>query len=416
MKCLILIDKKFPYDSGEPFLENEINTYTEIIDKIYIFPIDIGSDSIKTRKVPHNVKIITTNTCTRKKLHHNIVLKSVTHFLKKDVRDTINNNHFSPNIKNCLFCAYLLNICQIQCQSIINHLKNLEFDRQDQIVIYSYWFYTTAYIATHIKKYFKDIGIDSKVVTRAHRFDIYDKEQPFKIETLKGVDSVYPCSDNGTKYLKNYFTDFQNKFKTAYLGTMDCGLPEASMQNNKFTIVSCSRITAIKRVERIAYALKILDSKIHSVQIRWIHIGNGKGIEKLQKYCNSELKSIEVELKGYMQNQEIYNFYKHNYVNLFINVSASEGLPVSIMEAISFGIPVVATKVGGTDEIVIDKKNGRILEADFKTSYLAEMIEYYISMPKEKYHSYRKYSRIYWEKKYNAALNYERFIAELFDE
>ena len=53
-------------------------------------------------------------------------------------------------------------------------------------------------------------------------------------------------------------------------------------------------------------------------------------------------------------NKAVLDFYRTHHVDLFINLSVYEGLPVSIMEAMSFGIPVLATDVGGTSEIVID--------------------------------------------------------------
>ena len=45
-------------------------------------------------------------------------------------------------------------------------------------------------------------------------------------------------------------------------------------------------------------------------------------------------------------------YYRDTHVDLFISLSAQEGLPVSIMEAISFGIPVLAADVFGVPEIV----------------------------------------------------------------
>lgn len=46
-------------------------------------------------------------------------------------------------------------------------------------------------------------------------------------------------------------------------------------------------------------------------------------------------------------NQLVYDFYRNNDVDVFVNLSESEGIPVSIIETISFGVPVVATDVGG---------------------------------------------------------------------
>ena len=44
MKYLILIDRKFPYKTGEAFLENEINEISKFFDKIVIFPIDVAKN------------------------------------------------------------------------------------------------------------------------------------------------------------------------------------------------------------------------------------------------------------------------------------------------------------------------------------------------------------------------------------
>ena len=50
-------------------------------------------------------------------------------------------------------------------------------------------------------------------------------------------------------------------------------------------------------------------------------------------------------------------------IDLFVLPSLSESLPVSIIEAMSFGIPVVATDVGGVPEIVADGETGYIISS-----------------------------------------------------
>ena len=62
-------------------------------------------------------------------------------------------------------------------------------------------------------------------------------------------------------------------------------------------------------------------------------------------------------------NFEILDFYKNNYIDLFINLSYSEGIPVSIMEAMSYSIPTLATNVGGVSELV-NEDNGVLVERD----------------------------------------------------
>ena len=58
------------------------------------------------------------------------------------------------------------------------------------------------------------------------------------------------------------------------------------------------------------------------------------------------------ELVGHVDNREVLSFYEQHHVDALLSLSLSEGLPVSMMEAQSYGIPVVACAVQGVPEIV----------------------------------------------------------------
>ena len=82
---------------------------------------------------------------------------------------------------------------------------------------------------------------------------------------------------------------------------------------------------------------------------------------------------------GYVPNVEIMQFMEESNVDVFINLSTSEGVPVSIMEAQSYGIPVIATNVGGTGEI-IDKDNGILLSHAPHSKMLSLLWKKYINL------------------------------------
>lgn len=65
---------------------------------------------------------------------------------------------------------------------------------------------------------------------------------------------------------------------------------------------------------------------------------------------------------GSLPNAGAYN----EYADLFILPSNYEGLPMTIIEAMAFGKPVVASKVGGISEIVLDDENGYTVENSAK--------------------------------------------------
>jgi glycosyltransferase involved in cell wall biosynthesis len=73
---------------------------------------------------------------------------------------------------------------------------------------------------------------------------------------------------------------------------------------------------------------------------------------------------LTYHLHGWVDNRDLIEFYRNNPVDIFVNFSTNEGVPVSIMEANSFGIPAVATDVDGTGEVCISGHSGLLIEVD----------------------------------------------------
>lgn len=81
-----------------------------------------------------------------------------------------------------------------------------------------------------------------------------------------------------------------------------------------------------------------------------ILIGTGPDYEKIKKQIsNSEYKDL-IRMIGAVPNKDIMNYYK--IADVFINPSYSEGFPRVVIEAMASGLPIVATDVGGTCDIV----------------------------------------------------------------
>ncbi|MDP4965460.1 MAG: glycosyltransferase, partial [Salibacteraceae bacterium] len=117
---------------------------------------------------------------------------------------------------------------------------------------------------------------------------------------------------------------------------------------------------------------------------------------------------------GYTPNHEILNYLAEHYVDCLINTSENEGLPVSIQEAISFGIPCMATDVGGTSDIVNDQ-TGLLISSYFDPVQSMSTLEEFIES-KCRNKVFRKNVRKFWQAKFNAALNYPSFFKNLQSE
>ncbi len=297
----------------------------------------------------------------------------------------------------------------IDSNRIIRLLKNNGVSTEDKVLFYSYRLDSGALSLIKARKCYKN----AKCIARAHGQDLYEYRHkydyiPFRRKILTGLDSLYCISEDGKKYVERYQYDHCN-VEVSRLGTKDCGIEKVSLSddsNHMSLIVSCSRISREKRIGKIIDALALINEPIH-----WVHIGDGKAYEGLKKYAHEKLDAktnVSFDMVGNMKNSDVSRFYETHYVACFVNVSSVEGIPVSIMEACSFGIPIVATNVGGTGEIVKDKYNGFLLPADFEDELLASTISSVIN-DKTDMCRMRQNARKEWEDNFNEERNYKLF-------
>lgn len=104
-----------------------------------------------------------------------------------------------------------------------------------------------------------------------------------------------------------------------------------------------------------------------------------------------EQQAKNIFFMGSLPDAGAYN----EYADLFILPSNYEGLPMTIIEAMAFGKPVVASKVGGISEIIIDDVNGYTVENSAqafceKISYILENDEIYARFSKNALQCYRE--------------------------
>ncbi len=192
------------------------------------------------------------------------------------------------------------------------------------------------------------------------------------------------------------------------LGKQNHRKPRYEKNEDKLIICSCSHFNHLKRVHLIPKILK----KVKTLNVHWVHFG--WGYPEYEKMVIDELQDAKFtfELKGETENENILNFYSSNFVDLFMNLSTHEGIPVSIMEAFSAGIPVLATDVGGVSEIV-DENCGFIIEKEFNVDLVAKKLEEYINSSNKIQSDKRKNARLRWESMCNAEKNYHNFYKQL---
>lgn len=381
-------------------------------DKVITLAVGLGKNAPKTRAVPDNVECYNIAKTSKS-------ISRACSFLTGAAKTVLPAGNIEPeakkSIKNRAFYEYFCARGEREYSLCEDILKKYDFSEYDCVTVYSYWFFVTAMVAAKVYDKIAPQCKKIRFVSRAHGYDVYKYANslgylPKREYLLSKVDMLYPCSENGEHYIAEQYPDYKHKIRKRYLGTFDCGVSE--MNTDCFRIVSCSRMVELKRIDRIASALSLLE-KENLGPIKWTHIGDGETMEIVKTAIANKLSFMQVDMIGKTSNKGVLDFYKSVRADLFVNVSTTEGLPVSMMEAMSFSVPVLATAVGGVGEIVKDGYNGMLIPKDFTDEELAEKIKEIILLSKEERSALRRNARSFWKENFNAEDNYTGFAAEI---
>lgn len=278
--------------------------------------------------------------------------------------------------------------------------STLKIPFKENDLVYSYWGDKLALLLPLLKKKYGIIA-----VSRFHRTDLYEYAcggyKPFRKWLFNALDVAVPIAEDGKRYLQEHYgANAPRRIEVHRLGVFNHGLnPEEGEAG--FQIVSCSHVVPVKRVAFLAEVVGSL-----GFNVKWTHIGDGPLRSEVEAIIAKFPKNVKGVMLGAMPNAEVLRYYSEHHVDLFINVSESEGVPVSIMEAFSYGVPVIATNVGGVAEIV-DDKVGKLLPVDVNAQQLAEYITEFYDNPNKQ--TMRDNARIRWSEKCDAEWNYTGF-------
>jgi glycosyltransferase involved in cell wall biosynthesis len=402
MKTIVIVTSSYPYPDGkeDSFLRREIE---ELSNQFKIVLVPLKSKTLDRDKFIENLQNISVidSFCNVSFLRMALAFLKDFAFVSPILFEEIKGKNLSELLKLFL---YYIRVHWIKI-NIENNLTNFLVDRTT--IFYTYWFGQGTTALVELKKKF-----DFILITRAHGSDLYLSQNsgyiPFRNSDLKDADQIITISKMGESYLKtNYNID---KVKTFYLGVSDPNAIVEIIPDKTLRLVSCSNLITLKRVDLIYVYLKMY-SEEHNIEIIWHHIGEGE----LSEYFNSIVvplgSNLRLKFAGSLPNNEIVKYYLNNSFDYFITLSSSEGLPVSLMEACSCGLPCIATNVGGIAELVLNNINGFLMSSD--PSY--HEFEYVLTEAIQKKNNLNEYSSMkkkcydIFEDKFNSKNNYKDF-------
>lgn len=408
---LLLFTSSYPYDysAESAFIQPELDYLTKVFEQIVLVPrICVG----RIFSLPRGVEVNN---------QYAALLRQAAH-PGKMFQFAFSSQCFFREMRRhpeiLLYPSKILKLVLFSARAELTRRWTMNFiDTRpdvDHCTFYSYWFDHTTTGLAMVKQNFPG----AKLISRAHGYDIYEEYYyphywPCRAETLQVLDRLFVASDAGRKHLCEHYPEYVSKFETAHLGTRDPAFVNQPSSDSIFRIVSCASIVPVKRLSLLLDGIATAARLRPEQKFEWIHFGGGKGLETLRRRTVRTFPpNVQGQFLGHIPNVEVLHYYREHPVDVFINVSSTEGgAPVSIQEAISYGIPVIATSVGGNPEIV-SERNGILLSPDPASQEIAQAIFAFLDDP-EMATRKRQGSRSVWVEQYNATVNFRTFAERL---
>lgn len=369
-KTLYYFTASFPYGLGEQWKVNELNELVHYFDDIVVVPYSYSGNKTSPKSVPKGVKV-------QDPLFEDASLQISRLQLLEILFHTKVYIFLSEFFKKKVFLKKKWLIGWITAtQNAIRLFKHpffitLQKTDTHNTILYFYWGKGSSEILPFIKTELFD-----KVVVRFHGYDLFEYRNhgyiPYRKQLLDCITCASPVSTAGQKHLISLYPRVKAEINVFRCGTIDNGKKTKASKDGVLRVVSCSSVIPLKRIHVMIEAVRQFE-----YPLEWTHVGDGPLMDQFKNL----LKEYGLEDKfifiGWIAPDKILDYYTERQFDVFVNTSSTEGVPVSVMEAFATSIPVLATDVGGTGEI-LDRQVGRLMPADLTPELLVEtLIEFY---------------------------------------
>ena len=280
-------------------------------------------------------------------------------------------------------------------------------------LIYTYWCTEATLAGALLKRKYPQV----RLLTRFHGHDLFHDRretnwQPFRPLIAGEADAlVFACKAGLDYFLSTWGRQYEEKSLLCYLGCAPAARPPKA-PSETLRLVSCSNLIPLKRVEHIIEGISRLPGDL---SIRWEHFGNGPEREKLEAQAEKQLgPNVSWKFHGHVPNHQIAQLYARLDPELFLTTSSTEGgVPVSLQESLSMGIPVIGTDVGGIPDLVIPGRSGYLLPGKNCAEELARAIMDYVNLSSDQKQELSDSAYRLWTEEFNAEHNSAAFMQVL---
>ncbi len=274
-----------------------------------------------------------------------------------------------------------------------------------QTTLYACWMSFDGYAAALSKRKHPD----ARFVARGHAFDIDRERNPMNPYLMKqaiadAADGLYLISECARAQFMSYMEGRVAPEKVRVLAMGSGGAPLEGRKEpplytqGVFRVVSCAMIIEIKQVHLMVEAL----AGWRGAPLHWTHIGGGEGEEALRALAAERLdrrENVIYDIMGFQDAEQVQKLYASRAFDVFVNTSRKEGVPVSIMEAMRYGIPVIAPNVGGIPELTAGGA-GFLYAPEDGAEGLRQALERFALLPRDEAERMRGAAQARWNERY----------------
>lgn len=393
VRSLLIVSSRFPFAPQEGFLAIELEELAKHFERVAVVPVRPPAGPPQFR-VPDAIDVLRWPL-----LDANIALRALRIMCARPAASlralaSVLTSRDGGAIKNLLALPKALAIAQWVLENGFDH-------------IHAYWMSTPATVAMVA-------GAVSGVPwsATAHRWDIYERNA-FDVKE-RTASFVRAISARGAADLEKRMRNMNGRIIQVRLGTVVPPRAAGARPDlAEFQIVCPALMVPVKGHEILLEAMALLRRR--NVPVRCTLCGDGPLREKLGHATETLGIADVVTFAGYVPQERLHAWYREKRFGAVVLASRAigttmEGVPATLIEAMAFGVPVVASDSGSIGELV-DERCGRLVPPDDAHALADAILDVYLEPGAAHERAERAYERVAAE--YDVLTQMRRLAAAL---
>ncbi|HEY2555415.1 MAG TPA: glycosyltransferase family 4 protein [Candidatus Cybelea sp.] len=358
-KRLILVTARFPFGSQEAYLNVELAELARHFDDVVVVPARPPASRARY-SVPDNVTVLDWPLLNGEIFRRAAAAAAVAPLQAARTFVKILGSRDPGHLKNLAVFVKGLALGQWAMEHRADH-------------IHAYWMSTPSTVAM--------VAASTSRIpwsATAHRWDIYERNA-FDVKE-RSVDYVRAISARGAQDLRARMPRLDGRIAHLRLGIQIPPYSAVPRSQAGFRVVCPAALVPVKGHSNLFAALSQL--KESGVPIHCTLYGTGPLQTELESAAASRGLQDQITFGGFIPQGRLHELYRAGTFDAIVLASRNagekmmEGVPSALLEAMAFGIPIVATNSGSVREAV-DGESGLLVPADNPSALAAALFDVY---------------------------------------